>query len=130
MTPVRLEPATLRSRVKHSTTEPLRSLCITLALSLSAKKCIVFIDEHWQSKKEGKDQESIQSSTTPDPGYQWESDNVTIKIRNERAKRSALSKQETTMHQQTDAHESITKEDRNIINDPQKNHRLGNGQSK
>ena len=26
MTPVRLEPATLRSRVKHSTTEPLRSL--------------------------------------------------------------------------------------------------------
>ena len=31
------------------------------------------------SKKEGKDQESIQSSTTPDPGYQWESDNVTIR---------------------------------------------------
>ena len=27
------------------------------------------------SKKKGKDQESIQSSTTPDPGYQWESDN-------------------------------------------------------
>ena len=24
-----------------------------------------------QSKKDGKDQESIQSSTTPDPGYQW-----------------------------------------------------------
>ena len=32
-----------------------------------------------KSKKEGKDQESIQSSTTPDPGYQWESDNVTIR---------------------------------------------------
>ena len=30
-----------------------------------------------KSKKEGKDQESIQSSTTPDPGYQWESDNFT-----------------------------------------------------
>ena len=27
-----------------------------------------------QSKKEGKYQESIQSSTTPDPRYQWESD--------------------------------------------------------
>ena len=27
MTPSRLEPAALRSRVKHSTTEPLRSLC-------------------------------------------------------------------------------------------------------
>ena len=26
-----------------------------------------------QSKKDGKDQESIQSITTPDPGYQWES---------------------------------------------------------
>ena len=26
MTPVRLEPAAFRSRVKHSTTEPLRSL--------------------------------------------------------------------------------------------------------
>ena len=23
------------------------------------------------SKKDGKDQESIQSSATPDPGYQW-----------------------------------------------------------
>ena len=32
-----------------------------------------------QSKKEGKYQESIQSSMTPDPGYQWESDNVTIR---------------------------------------------------
>ena len=29
-----------------------------------------------ESKKEGKDQESIQSSTTPDPEYKWESDNV------------------------------------------------------
>ena len=34
-----------------------------------------------KSKKEGKDQEWIQSSTTPDPGYQWESDNVTIKVK-------------------------------------------------
>ena len=32
-----------------------------------------------QSKKKGKDQESIQSSATPDPGYQWESDNVLIR---------------------------------------------------
>ena len=29
-----------------------------------------------QSKRGCKDQESIQSSTTPDPGYQWESDNL------------------------------------------------------
>ena len=33
-----------------------------------------------QSKKEGKDQESIQSSTTPDPGYQWASDNTLLHI--------------------------------------------------
>ena len=31
MTPVRLEPAALRSRVKHSTTEPLRSLSVYLS---------------------------------------------------------------------------------------------------
>ena len=34
VTAVRLEPGALRSRVKHSTTEPLRSLLITFANSL------------------------------------------------------------------------------------------------
>ena len=34
---------------------------------------------HYESKTEGKDQESIQSSTTPDQGYQWESDTFTIR---------------------------------------------------
>ena len=42
-----------------------------------------------------------------------------------RAKRSDLSQQVITMHQQTDVHESITKQDRNNINDPQKKRRLG-----
>ena len=42
-----------------------------------------------------------------------------------RAKRPALSQQVTTRQQQTDVHESITKQDRNNINDPQKKHRLG-----
>ena len=32
-----------------------------------------------ESKKGGKGQESIQSGTTPDPGYQWESDNFTVR---------------------------------------------------
>ena len=36
----------------------------------------------FQSKNEGKDQESIQSSTTPDPGYQWESNKLTIRHHN------------------------------------------------
>ena len=35
------------------------------------------------SKKWCKDQESIQSSTTPDPGYQWESDKLTEDTTNE-----------------------------------------------
>ena len=30
-----------------------------------------------------KDQESIQSSTTPDPGYKWESDKLTVDTTNE-----------------------------------------------
>ena len=32
-----------------------------------------------QSKKDGKDPESIQSSTTPDPGYQLESNKLTVR---------------------------------------------------
>ena len=32
---------------------------------------------------EGQDQESIQSSTTPDPRYQWESDKLTVDTTNE-----------------------------------------------
>ena len=36
-----------------------------------------------KSKKGCKDQESIQSSTTPDPGYQWESDKLTVDTTNE-----------------------------------------------
>ena len=36
-----------------------------------------------KSKKEGKDQASIQSSTTPDPGYQWEMTDTQLDITNE-----------------------------------------------
>ena len=36
-----------------------------------------------QSKKDGEDQESIQSSTTSDPGYQGESKNSQLVITNE-----------------------------------------------
>ena len=36
-----------------------------------------------KSKLGCKDQESIQSSTTPDPGYQWESDKLTEDTTNE-----------------------------------------------
>ena len=45
MTPVRLEPAALRSRVKHSTTEPLRSLRKRKQIDLHNKHiyCIFFV---------------------------------------------------------------------------------------
>ena len=41
--------------------------------------CTFSTFEYLLSKKKGRDQESIRSSTTPDPGYQWESDNFTIR---------------------------------------------------
>ena len=47
------------------------------------------------------------------------------KTSHSRAKRSALSEQVTTRHQQTDVHESITKQNRNNTKDPQKKYRLG-----
>ena len=37
------------------------------------------LDTRVKSKKEGKDQETIQSSTRPDPGYQWESTKLTFR---------------------------------------------------
>ena len=40
MTPVRLEPAALRSRVKHSTTEPLRSLSLCVCLAVCVHEFI------------------------------------------------------------------------------------------
>ena len=39
----------------------------------------IIVWRHKQSKKVGKDQESMQSSTTRDPGYQWEIDKLTVR---------------------------------------------------
>ena len=50
-----------------------------------------------QSMKGGKDQGSKQSSTTPNPGYQWESDTFTI--RDHKRQEVSLSQQVTTRHQ-------------------------------
>ena len=43
MTPVRLEPVALRSRVKHSTTEPLRSLRFVLDVISIKGETILYI---------------------------------------------------------------------------------------
>ena len=50
-----------------------------------------------QSTKKDKDKESIQSSTTPDPGYQWESDNFTI--RHHKREPRGHPQQASTIHQ-------------------------------
>ena len=80
MTPVRLEPAAPRSRVKHSTTEPLRSRMLSVSSHLSKCETRIWLllqntihlwckdEEGEESKEEGKDQELIQSSTIPNPG--------------------------------------------------------------
>ena len=46
MTPVRLEPAALRSRVKHSTTEPLRSLKKQIYGRITTDKLIFVSDKN------------------------------------------------------------------------------------
>ena len=57
----------------------------SLYISVTKPLLIILADSqipfqfHIESKKEGKDQESIHSSNTADPGYQWERDNVTIR---------------------------------------------------
>ena len=73
-------------------------------------------------KKECKDQESIQSSTTSDQGYQVTTSELDSTNESQEV---ALSQQVTTRHQQTDVNEGITKQGRNNTNDPQKKHRLG-----
>ena len=52
-----------------------------LCMAMDPFSCIVtkVLSETTKSKKEGRDQELMQSSTTHDPGYQCESDNVTIR---------------------------------------------------
>ena len=48
MTPVRLELAALRSRVKHSTTEPLRSLCVCACVCV----CVCKLADNIYGEKE------------------------------------------------------------------------------
>ena len=61
--------------------------CLVTVMSCSfSSQCCGLVCSLWllfflilyESKKMGKDQEPIQPSTTPDPEYQWKSDNVTI----------------------------------------------------
>ena len=74
------------------------------------------------SKLGCKDQELIQSSTTPDPGYQWESDKLTVDTTNESQEVSSFSAgdhkahinrraQRQSKHKTEQKHKRSTKED-------------------
>ena len=75
-----------------------------------------------QRKKVGKDKESIQSNTTPDPGYKWENDNLTTRYHKRETNDqpphpSSRRPQGTNKQMLTKAQQ---KQDRNNINDKKK----------
>ena len=53
--------------------------CIVMEEPIANVEPVTNVSSLGQSKKEGKGHELIQSSTTPDPGYRWESDNFIIR---------------------------------------------------
>ena len=69
-----------------------------------------------QRNKKGKDQESIQSSTFPDPGYQWEIEIFTIRHYKREPKVSPFpaGDHKASINRRTRKHNRIN------INDPQK----------
>ena len=73
-----------------------------------------------QSKQGCKDQESIQSSTTPDPGYQWESDKLTVDTTYESQEVSPFPAGDHKAHM----NRSAQRQNKNI-KDPKKKCRLG-----
>ena len=73
----------------------MKNLNRLLSLSIEQKLRFILIIEI-SMLKEGTDQESIQLSTTPHPGYQWESDNFTMRHHEGKPGGSALSQQVTT----------------------------------
>ena len=78
-----------------------------------------------KSKKESKDQESIQSSTTADPRYQWESDNFTTRYHKLEPRVSPFlgGDHKASIDRRAQKHNK-TRQKKNM-NDPQKKHRLG-----
>ena len=78
-----------------------------------------------QSKLGCKDQESIQSSNTPDPGYQLESDKLTVRHHKREPRGQPFPSrcpQGTYKQARTNAQQT---QGRKNIKDPQKKHRLG-----
>ena len=86
---------------------------------------MLYVAVHLRSKGEGKDQDLIQSSTTPDPKYHLESDKSTRKHLTQESQEASpfpAGDHKTARNRQ----DSITKRrDINNKNDRQKKHRLG-----
>ena len=78
-----------------------------------------------ESKLGCKDQESIQSSTTPDPGYQWESDKLTEDTTNESQEVSPFPEGDHEAHINRRAQNIANTRQNKNIEDPQKKYRLG-----
>ena len=81
---------------KWSILQSILSTFIKVSIKLSIVTYILYFvyflsGRFTQSKKEDKDQESIQSSTTSDRGYQWKSDNVTIRFHKQKPRGQEVS---------------------------------------
>ena len=70
-------------------------------------------------------QESIQSSTPPDPGYQWESDKLTEDTTNESQEISPFPAGDHKAHINRRAQNIANTRQKKNIKDPQKKYRLG-----
>ena len=73
-----------------------------------------------KSKSGCKDQESIQLSTTPDPGYQWESDKLTVDTTNESQEVSPFPAGDHKAHINRRAQNIANTRQNKNIKDPQK----------
>ena len=78
-----------------------------------------------KSKRWCKDQESIQSSTTPDPRYQWESDKLTEDTTNESQEVSPFPAGDHKAYINRRAQNIANTSQNKNIKDPQKKYRLG-----
>ena len=89
-------------------------------------KTLIFnIAKCFTSKQWCKDQESIQSSTTPDPGYQWESDKLTEDTTNESQEVSPFPAGDHKAHINRRAQNIANTRQNKNIKDPHKKYRLG-----
>ena len=79
----------------------------------------------WKVRKRAKIRNRYNQAPHLTQDANWESDNVTIRHHKLEPRGQPFPLQVTTKHQQTDVHESITKQDRNNIKGPQKKLRLG-----